>query len=79
MIRTQVYLTTKESEELLSLSKELRLHKSALIRAAIDQFIERKQKDKQRKKEAIHAASGLWANRKDLVDFKTLRSEWDRI
>ena len=78
MIRTQVYLTSQERKELLLLAKELGVQQSSLIREAIDLFIENKRLEKQKKKEAIQAASGLWADRDDLPNFAELRKEFDR-
>lgn len=78
MIRTQVYLTQEEREKLLLLSRELGLHQSALIREALDQFIEGKLIEKRKKISALKAASGLWADREDLPDFDSLRKEFDR-
>lgn len=78
MIRTQVYLTMQEREKLLLLSRELGLPQSAMIREAVDQFIENKYIEKRKKTDALQAASGLWANREDLPDFDKLRTEFDR-
>lgn len=78
MFRTQVYLTDDEREQLLLLARELGLHQSALIREAIDQFIESKRIIKQKKRSALKAAAGLWAGRDDIVDFRDLRREFER-
>ncbi len=78
MIRTQLYLTAQEKEKLYLLSQELGLPQSSLIREAIDQFIENKFIEKQNKRNALKAASGLWADREDLPDFDQLRKEFDR-
>lgn len=78
MIRTQVYLTKHEREKLLLLSRELGVHQSALIREALDQFIEGKLIEKRKKSSALKAASGLWADHEELPDFDSLRKEFDR-
>lgn len=78
MFRTQIYLTENEREQLTLLAQELGQHQSALIREAIDLFIENKRKAKRNKKEALRAAAGLWVDRNDLPDAKTLRKEFDR-
>jgi Ribbon-helix-helix domain len=78
MIRTQVYLTNKERQELLLLSKELGLQQSSIIREAIDLYIENKRLEKRKKSNAMQAASGLWADRDDLPDFEKIRREFDR-
>lgn len=77
MFRTQVYLTQVERDELLALSQELGQHQSALIREAIDQFIARKQILKRKKHRALKSAAGIWAERKDLPDYRSLRDEFD--
>jgi metal-responsive CopG/Arc/MetJ family transcriptional regulator len=78
MIRTQIYLTDLEREQLLALTHEMGLSQSELIREAIDQFIEQHTEKKRNKAALIRAAKGLWDNRTDLPDFDTLRKEWDR-
>lgn len=35
--------------------------------------------EKPKKRDALKAASGIWANRKDLPDFDLLRTEFDRL
>jgi len=35
--------------------------------------------EKPKKRDALKAASGIWANRKELPDFDLLRTEFDRI
>jgi predicted transcriptional regulator len=79
MIRTQIYLTVDEKDKLLHLSRESGIHQSALIREAIDQFIESKLAEKKKKHDALEAAAGLWADRSDLPDFTDLRKEFDRL
>ena len=78
MFRTQIYLTQYEREKLIFLSKESGQHQSALIREAIDQFIEKKIAKKQSKSQTLKAAAGLWADRVDLPDYENLRKEFDR-
>lgn len=78
MFRTQIYLTKNEQEQLNLLAQELGQHKSALIREAIDQFIEGKLAAKQKKLHSLRIAAGLWKDREDLPDFSSLRKELDR-
>ena len=75
--------TMKKREKLILLSKELGLPQSAMIREAVDQFIESKLIEKRKNTNALQAASdfsasGFWADRKDLPDFDKLRTEFDR-
>lgn len=77
MVRTQVYLTDMEKNKLCLLSDETGQSQSELIREAIDQFVDKKIKQKKSRCEALRAAKGLWQNREDLLDFSNLRKEWD--
>ena len=76
MIRTQIYLTEKQRTELSVIAKNSGMKQSEIIRDAIDRLIE--QAGHNRKESALNEAAGIWKNRKDLPDFRTLRSEWDR-
>lgn len=76
MIRTQIYLTDKQRTELSVIAKNSGKKQSEIIREAIDRLID--QAGQNRKKSALQDAAGIWKNRKDLPDFRALRSEWDR-
>ena len=76
MIRTQIYLTDKQRSELSVIAKNLGKNQSEIIREAIDRLID--QAGRNRKESALQKAAGIWKNRKDLPDFRSLRSEWDR-
>jgi metal-responsive CopG/Arc/MetJ family transcriptional regulator len=76
MIRTQIYLTDKQRTELAIIAKNLGKKQSEIIREAIDRLID--QAGQNQKKTALQKAAGIWKNRKDLPDFRSMRSEWDR-
>ena len=76
MIRTQVYLTDRQRAELAAISNAFGKKQSELIREAVDHLID--QKSPNRREIVLREAAGIWRNRKDLPDFKTIRSEWDR-
>ena len=76
MIRTQIYLTEEERDALQALAAESGKKQSELIREAIDSLIG-KLGTKQRKA-VIGRVAGMWKDRKDLPDFRSLRSDWDR-
>lgn len=78
MLRTQIYLTKSEKESLLLLSKKTGLHQSALIRDAIDQFIEAQMHKRKQKRQVLKSAAGMWAGREDLLDERKLRREFER-
>ncbi len=77
MIRTQIYLTEEERAELVEFARKSGRKQSELIREAIDLFLERKKSA--HRQAVLDRMAGMWRNRKDLPDFKKLRSEWDRI
>ncbi|MFA7238098.1 MAG: ribbon-helix-helix domain-containing protein, partial [Phycisphaeraceae bacterium] len=76
MVRTQVYLTKEERDELAILAETTGKRQSQLIREAVDQLIGRS--SSARRQAVLNRAAGLWKNRKDLPDFRAKRSEWDR-
>lgn len=76
MIRTQIYLTDEQRAQLAVLAKNLGKKQSEIIRDAIDRLIE--QTGQTQKDMALKEAAGIWKNRKDLPDFRAIRSEWDR-
>ena len=76
MIRTQIYLTDKQRAELAIIAKNLGKKQSEIIREAVDRLID--QAGQNRRKSALQEAAGIWKNRTDLPDFRTIRSEWDR-
>lgn len=76
MIRTQIYLTDKQRVELAVIAKNLGKKQSEIIREAIDRLID--QTGQRQKDMALREAAGIWKDRKDLPDFRVIRSEWDR-
>lgn len=77
MTRTQIYLTSSQNQSLIHLSHLLDQGKSELIRRAIDEFLSRREKNDKLKK--LRSARGMWAGRKDILDIRKLRSEFDRF
>ena len=76
MVRTQVYLTEKERQDLLALAEVTGKKQSELIREAVDGFIERSSRG--RRDAVLARAAGMWKDRRDLPDFRALRRGWDR-
>jgi Ribbon-helix-helix protein, copG family len=76
MVRTQIYLTKSQHDELKAIAKSAGKKKSELIREAVDRFIDKVGCG--RRETVLREAAGIWKNRKDLPDFRTVRSEWDR-
>ena len=76
MVRTQIYLTERQRNELAAIAKTAGKKQSQLIREAIDRLIE--QAGPSRREAVLREAAGIWKDRTDLPDFKAMRAEWDR-
>jgi metal-responsive CopG/Arc/MetJ family transcriptional regulator len=76
MVRTQVYLTEQQRDELAGIAKTVGKKQSELIREAVDQFIDRA--GSSRRESVLREVAGMWKGRKDLPDFHAVRAEWDR-
>ena len=76
MQRTQIYLSEDERSGLKALSLRSGRSQSALIRDAIDTFLQ--QHEPQGRMNRLRQARGLWAARTDLPDWQGLRQELDR-
>jgi len=76
MVRTQIYLTEHQRDELAAISKAAGKKQSELIREAIDRLIN--QSSHSRREAVLREAAGIWKDRTDLPDFNSTRAEWDR-
>ena len=76
MVRTQIYLTKDQRDELAGLAHATGKKQSELIREAVDRFIA--QHGSHRRDAILNAAAGIWAGRTDLPDFRATRASWDR-
>jgi hypothetical protein len=76
MVRTQIYLTQKEYVALKSLASQTGKSQSELIRAAVDDLIDRL--GSRSRRDVLDRTAGIWKNRDDLPDFGELRKSWDR-
>ena len=76
MVRTQLYLTEAERDELAALAKATGKKQSELIWEAVDRLVE--QSTAKRRDAVLDRAAGMWKDRDDLPDFRALRAEWDR-
>lgn len=78
MVRTQIYLNERQKLALDRLSAKRGATVSALIRQAVDQFIERVSPDFE---EALDQSFGIWRHRQKFSDpsryVRTERSEWE--
>jgi hypothetical protein len=76
MVRTQIYLTQRQRDELAAIAETCGKKQSELIREAVDQFID--QAGSGRRDVVLRQAAGIWKDRTDLPDFEAVRGEWDR-
>jgi len=76
MVRTQIYLTEHQRDELAAISKAAGKKQSELIREAVDRLIN--QSSHSRREAVLREAAGIWKDRADLPDFNSTRAEWDR-
>ena len=76
MIRTQIYLTERQRDELSAIAKTAGKKQSELIREAVDRLID--QAGRGKREAVLNEVAGMWKDRQDLPDFRGLRAEWDR-
>jgi len=76
MVRTQIYLTERQRDELAAIAKIGGQKQSQLIREAIDRLID--QVGRSRRESILREAAGIWKDRRDLPDFRAMRAQWDR-
>ena len=76
MVRTQIYLTEHQREELAVIARNTSRRQSELIREAVDRFIE--DTSRHRREQVLQEAAGVWKGRSDLPDYEAVRAEWDR-
>lgn len=76
MVRTQIYLTQEQRDELTALAQTSGKKQSELIREAIDRLLD--QAGSGRREAVLREVAGIWKDRTDLPDFGSLRTEWDR-
>ncbi|HED13205.1 MAG TPA: ribbon-helix-helix domain-containing protein [Gammaproteobacteria bacterium] len=76
MVRTQIYLTEHQRNELSRIAKTTGRKQSELIRQAVDQMID--QLGHHQREAVLREAAGIWRNRTDIQDFNTIRAAWDR-
>lgn len=77
MVRTQIYLTENERDQLAMLADATGKKQSELIREAVDVFIYQCSHD--HRNAVLKEASGVWQHRTDLPNFTELRKSLDRM
>ncbi len=76
MIRTQIYLTERQRDRLAAIARAGGRPQSAVIREAIDRFLE--QDPRARREAVVRDAAGIWRDRSDVPTLTVLRDAWNR-
>ena len=76
MVRTQIYLTEHQRDELAAMAGRGDKRQSELIREAIDEFIERR--SRHRRETILRESAGIWRDRSDVPDYEAMRAGWER-
>lgn len=76
MIRTQIYLTSRQRHDLAAIARAQDRRQSEVIREALDRYIEDKGTD--RRRAVFEGAAGIWRDRTDLPALRELRDTWHR-
>ena len=76
MVRTQIYLTERQRDELAAIAKHRRKRQSEVIREAVDRFIE--QWSRPGRERILRETAGIWRDRSDIPDYEAIRASWDR-
>ena len=76
MVRTQIYLTERQRDELATIAKHRSKRQSEVIREAVDRYIE--QWSRAGRERVLRETAGIWRDRSDLPDHEAIRVSWDR-
>ena len=76
MVRTQIYLTERQRDQLAAMARTAGKKQSELVREAVDRLID--QAGSSRREAVLREAAGMWKDRTDLPDFGATRAGWNR-
>ena len=76
MVRTQIYLTERQRDELAAIAKHRGKRQSEVIREAVDRFVE--QWSRHGRERILRETAGIWRDRSDVLDYEAIRASWER-
>jgi predicted DNA-binding protein len=76
MVRTQIYLTERQRDELTAMAKTMGKKQSEIIREAIDRLID--QLSHRQREAVLREIAGIWKDLKNLPDLEAARADCDR-
>jgi hypothetical protein len=79
MRRTQLYLDDQQHQQATRLAAESGLTLSDIVRVALDEYLQRRRRQRKEFLDALQSASGVWRNRNDLPDLAEARRHSERI
>ena len=78
MRRTQLYLDDDQHAQASRVAAESGQTLSDVVRAALDEYLLRRRRQRKDFLDALGQAAGIWRNREDLPDFARARQETER-
>ena len=76
MVRTQIWLTERQRDELAAIARQRGKRQSEVIGEAVDRFIEHW--SRLGRERTLRDAAGIWSDRSDVPDYDTIRAAWER-
>ena len=77
MVRTQIYLTERQRDELAAIARQRSTRQSEVIREAVDRFIE--QWSRHGRERILRETAGMWSDQADVPDYEAIRAAWERV
>lgn len=79
MRRTQLYLDDAQHQMATRLAAESGQTLSDVVRVALDEYLQRRRRQRKDFLDALAAVSGLWRNREDVPDPAAARQHGERV
>lgn len=79
MRRTQLYLDDAQHQMATRLAAESGQTLSDVVRVALDEYLQRRRRQRKDFLDALAAAAGIWRNRDDVPDLSAARQNGERV